>query len=91
MKSAKEMFEELGYENYIPYREKIVYRNIHKNKDNIYIATIKEEVNNGALPKEIIFWKDLKCIDFEYGRLGSYLYLKLLQAINKQIEELGWE
>lgn len=90
MKDARTMFEELGYEAYIPYTDKIIYRNIHKTKGNVYISSINQEHNNGALPKEIIFWKELKCIDFEYGRLGSYLYLELLQAINQQCKELGW-
>ena len=87
--TAKEMFEKLGYELYIRTPIKIEYRNV-LNKGNVYISSIKEEHNNDALPKTITFWNDLKCIDFEYGRKGSYLYLELLQAINKQVEELGW-
>ena len=41
----------------------------------------------GSLYQSILNKKD---IDFEYGRLGSYVYFELLQAINKQVEELGW-
>lgn len=88
---AKDMFEKLGYEIYGNYPNKIVYRNTHTIKGLIYIYSIKQEHNNSALPKEIIFWKELKSIDFEYGRKGSYLYFELLQAINQQIKELGWD
>ena len=88
--SAKERFEELGYENCVQSELKVVYQNKNKTKENTYISSMDQVENNGALPKKIIFWKELKNIDFEYGRLGSYLYLELLQAINKQAEELGW-
>ena len=92
--TAKEMFEKLGYENYIQYPNKIVYRNKYTTKDGVYISSINQEHNNGALPREIIFWNEeyagCKTIDFKYGRLGSYLYFELLQVINKQVEELGW-
>lgn len=80
--TAKEMFEKLDYhqiEDSIDYR--IVYKRGIRPRPNH---------NNSALPKKITFWKDLKSFDFEYGRLGSYLYLDLLKAINKQVEELGW-
>lgn len=87
---AKEMFEKLGYENCVQSEVKIVYQNKNKTRENTYISSLDKVENNGALPKKIIFWKDFEWIDFEYGRLGSYLYLELLQAINKQAEELGW-
>ena len=86
---AKDMFEQLGYEIYGEYPNKIIYRNIRE-KGLIYISSIKQEHSNSALPKEIIFWKELKSIDFEYGRKGSYLYFELLKAINQQVKELHW-
>ena len=88
--SAKEMFEKLGYKLVNRNELEITYENINKKRENVYIHSIKKEQNNSALPKFITFWFVLKEIDFEYGRLGSYLYFELLQAINKQVEELGW-
>lgn len=88
--SAKEMFEKLGYKLVNENEDYITYENINKKRENIYIHSIKKEQNNSALPKFITFWFALKDIDFEYGRLGSYVYFELLQAINKQVEELGW-
>lgn len=82
MKSAKEMFEELDYKQVINNDYEIVYKRGTKPRPNH---------NNSALPKEIKFWIELNCVDFKYGRNGSYLYLELLQAINKQVEELGWK
>lgn len=79
--TAKEMFEKLDYHIKEEYDYKIVYKR----------GTLPRlNHNNSALPKKITFWNELNSIDFEYGRLGSYLYLELLQAINKQVEELGW-
>lgn len=76
MKSAREMFEELGYE----YKEikTIIFRNIQYKKYS-----------------KIILFRDDKCIipycDYGDGEEGSALLnLKELQAINKQVEELGW-
>ena len=81
MKSAKEMFEELDYKQTRNDDCEIIYKRGVKPRPNH---------NNSALPKEIKFWVELNCIDFKYGRQGSYLYLELLQAINKQVEELHW-
>lgn len=76
MKSAREMFEELGYE----YKEikTSIFRNIQYKKYS-----------------KIIFFRYDKCIipycDYGDGEEGSALLnLKELQAINKQVEELGW-
>lgn len=79
MKSAKEMFEELGYsckedDDYIEYIQKI--------EDCTF---------------EIAFDYNTECIEFYYYR-DAYdnkydvsLTMEELQAINKQVEELGWE
>ena len=78
--SAKEMFEKLGFkEEYTPYKDVICYKT-------------KESYFN----RKIIFWLDDKIIynnliygDFEMA--GSCpLSIDLIQAINKQVEELGW-
>ena len=81
--SAKEMFEELGYKD-------ISYN--YPNKD--YIAY----QNNKIVIYTIIFVKEYKCIELnptlnaDERRLIHFtrLDMKLLQAINKQVEELGW-
>ena len=72
MKTAEEMFEELGYDLIV---------------DKFFIKYIKDI-------DQIIF--DLKEKDisvYEYW-CGEFTYhpitLKELQAINKQVEELGW-
>lgn len=62
--TAKEMFEELGYELKDGYSN-IVYENINNNS--------------------IIFWTN-ENITFQV----KYISAKLLTAVNKQIEELGW-
>ena len=70
--SAKEMFEELGYEI-----------------DSTY-----------EIEGHFFYCKDYTKIDFDLSRKNFYKYhssnlrspidMKLLQAINKQVEELGW-
>lgn len=83
MENAKIMFKKLGYKdvsyNY-PYKDYIAYQN---NKTVIYT---------------IIFVKEYKCVEImptlntderkpvHFTRLD----MKLLQAINKQVSELGW-
>lgn len=79
--NAKEMFEKLGY------------KGIEVNNTIEYYTGEKEKY------KVIRFWKDSKHIELfgEYytdGDLDNYEYYeddyKLFNAINKQIEELGW-
>lgn len=71
-KSAKEMFEELGYE----------------------IDTTRETENHlFYVSKYAIIDFDLLRGDFyKYNQSGfrSPIDMKLLKAINKQVEELGW-
>ena len=75
--SAKEMFEKLGYE-YV--------------ETNNYIEYIKYYYKHWIFKdyQKIIFFKspiyDLDIFD----RLGTTINRDLLQAINKQVEELGW-
>lgn len=86
--TAKEMFEEMGY---------IVTRNddlficyVHKTKgDKNYYYTI--EFNLKAKQIKIYRYRSelLRQLFSKEDMIG--LYLDDLQAINKQIEELGWE
>lgn len=75
MKTAKEMFEDLGYEKVPKYCEEFIPY-IHKYDDGIVIqfdldarTVIKFYVNNN------------EC---------CYITSRELKAINKQCEELGW-
>lgn len=77
--SAKEMFEKLGYEL-------------------VNEAPLLYQFNDGGFIKNIEFSISLKSITFsgyEYYNDGrptdeNRIYVDELQAINKQIEELGW-
>ena len=78
--SAKEMFEKLGY----------IYK-----KCNSFIEYTKNYLGQ---EKCITFWLDIKKIDFEFEHDDGYDWKYLafestieeLQAINQQVEELGW-
>ena len=74
MKTAKEMFEELGYEVFEDYEPSL--------GTSIIVTKIKFEHE-----QSIIFNKDLKRIVFD---IDTCIGIKELQAINKQVEELGW-
>ncbi len=78
MKSAREMFEELGY--------KLKYKNRYE------IEYIKPYEDNNYVPKEFacfyrikinVVWKTI-------SKVGSYISFSEHKAINKQLEELGW-
>ena len=77
MKSAKEMFSELGYKitNVI-------------NPDGCI-----DYVNTDEKYSEIYFDKNFKMITKHYLNSGVAcpITLEELQAINKQVEELGWK
>ena len=75
--TAREMFEKLGYE----YNECYFERTL----DDIYYQ------KNGKYTPQIRFNLNHKCVqDYREGNKSSAFDIKLLQAINKQIEELGW-
>ena len=75
---AKEMFKKLGYKQKLQYEDDDLIAIRYKNKYNI----------------EIIF--DLWDCDFvKFGKIwenigNSSINMEELQAINKQVEELGW-
>ena len=68
--SAKEMFEELGYEL--------------ETENNWGLQYYNEEEDN-----EYFFNKEHKWVEVPKGAY-DVIDLKVLKAINKQIEELGW-
>lgn len=78
MKTAKEMFEELGYERRFYGEDIISYEN---KKD-------------WRIDKNIDFYledKIIECFQISVaGRLELSMTPQELQAINKQVEELGW-
>lgn len=72
--TAKEMFEKLGY--------KII------TNDNQLLTYRKEFALGGE--QEFIFHKKDDGVYFESTFRFDFLSYKELQAINKQVEELGW-
>lgn len=72
--SAKEMFEELGYQRNVE-SEKIIY--LIETKGSFYY-------------QEIIFNLLQKVIVIDGNFLEVAIETNLLKAINKQAEELGW-
>ncbi len=84
MKSSKEMFEKLGYKdisyNY-PHKDYIAYQN---SKTVIYTIIFVKEYNCIELMPTLNI-DERKPVHF------TRLDMELLQAINKQVEELGWK
>lgn len=82
--SAKEMFEKLGYEyiEYLEYCNSFCYKNKAHNLEGSWL--------------EISFNLNIKTIDTymcNHDSLTKFrcnIDMSLLQAINKQVEELGW-
>lgn len=75
--TAKEMFEELGFT---------------KSEDNYFISYTNDKVINYTF----VFSKEYECVELLSSVEGKIHYFtrlskKLLKAINKQVEELGWE
>ena len=80
-KSAREMFEELGYDE--------IYQNKH------YMFYVKDLVNTPEYERYCIhleFNFDTKTFNKTYGDDNTVYEITVegLKAINKQIEELGW-
>ena len=80
--TAKEMFEELGFiEEQSPMYENCIW---YKTNDNYFNREIK------FYKKDKLIYNNLIYGGFQMN--GSCpIYPKLLQAINKQVEELGWK
>lgn len=88
MKSAREMFEELGFEQITDSENIIEYR-----YENIYIECNEDMIEWGTT-KLITFDKKNKVFNTlvessEEDEEG--ITIKELQAINQQINELGWK
>jgi hypothetical protein len=80
VKSAKEMFEDLGYKH-----------SLFGNKDNKNI--IYDLVNEDTYIMFRISTKEIKFCGVFPNKVDSISFsmnTALLQAINKQVEELGW-
>lgn len=77
MKSARELFKELGY----------TYQESHFEKRLDVINYSK----SGIFTPQIVFKLDSKCVKiYIKENKASWFDVKILQAINKQVEELGW-
>ncbi len=86
--SAKEMFEKLGYKlnddiNLNPYR--IEYKKFNKTTRMFRTISIVNGEHEKFIQVEEEFVRDIET-NTNYG----YLDFEELQAINKQVEELGW-
>lgn len=82
--SAKDMFEKLGYE-YNNYGNHIDYQ-IYRTRNISQVIDFRLDIKKIWLTCEEYINEDEKWIsnDFE-------MTIELLQAINKQVEELGWD
>lgn len=78
--SAKEMFEELGYE--------LIKRNVltYRSDDGGYIQQIMF-----CEPGHRIILREWETYENNEPQGQFTVYTNLLKAINKQIEELGWK
>lgn len=84
MKSAKEMFEELGYKVLEEDKYWLVY-----GKDKVDMIDLEFTYSKRVIGKKYIrFGKPYKSIKIENIDI---LNIEELQAINKQVEELGWK
>lgn len=80
MKTAREMFEELGYEEYI------------EDEINLNITTL---IRDRGYTSYIVFFDAEKLVRVHDLSVYSdiephYITLKELQAINQMVKELGW-
>ena len=82
MKSAKEMFEDLGYKEVDEWHNIIHYEQIVDEKLE------QKHIIEFVLNHEFISMAN-KFGKFQYGAFNG-IDIELLQAINKQVEELGW-
>ena len=94
MKSARDMFEDLGYE-FNDYSDE-------KNKDDnlyaVYVYEIREflKYSPRVLYKEVAFFPNSKKVEIyvndKFNNIKDCLWsIEELQAINQQINELGWK
>lgn len=75
--SAKEMFEKLGYEYY------------EDDGFNCYVKEISELIEPDYISFDRLERKFFVSRNSKYDN-GTTINMSLLQAINKQVDELGW-
>lgn len=78
MKTAKELFEELGYE--------YEYKKVNNCEDLIQYHKDNLHIQFNLISKMIVFANDSS--KMFYGKELFMINIDLLQAINKQVEEL---
>lgn len=89
MKSAKEMFEELGYK-FLGGSDYIAIKYYKQEKQGKYYSSYDIDITFYSTRKTV------SVVANEYSKKSYKLAImdidmKLLQAINKQVEELGWD
>ena len=82
--SAKDMFEELGYE----YK---IIDNVKEQCEDVILCSNK----NAEIIIQFNLFSELVCFQIknkfkDYDKVVIFMTKELLNAINKQIEELGW-
>ena len=80
---AKEMFKEVNFKLHAETNDFIIYR---KYPDTIVDDTSFQEIFFNNINKFVVV------SEYHHGNLEEkFIDLKELKAINKQVEELGWE
>ena len=85
MKSVKEMFEELGYTYKLVDNTKIQCEGVI-----IYSHKTQDLIIQFNLWSKIVVYQ-IKNTMQGYDKIAIFITKELIRAINKQIEELGWE
>lgn len=84
MKTAREMFEELGYERFEE-EEKITYE---KEEDNRLIMCIVFDLDDKVFTANL-YWSS-KDYETRFPQENTTITMQELQAINQMCRELGW-
>lgn len=82
--TAKEMFENLGY----------TYKLIDNKNNNcedviLYEHTINDSIIQFNLLSRLVVYQTKNTMQ-EYDKIAIFMTKEIIQAINKQCEELGW-
>lgn len=82
--TAKEMFEELGYE----------YKFINNTKEQCEDVIVYSHKNQPVIIQFNLWSKivvyQIKNTMKDYDKIAIFMTKELIKAINKQVEELGW-
>lgn len=92
--SAKEMFEKLGYKQY-KHEDSITYNHTCKTYDDFEVSEHRYEdcirfIENDEIGRFITTGREEFVDDYYEVFTLIPIDMKLLKAINKQVEELGW-